>query len=266
MHKIMQPLGRAVAPGERVAMLDILRGVSVFLMVIHHFLYDLVAFCSAPVWLFKNPVFQELHYFFCRAVCFAFWNCLPLFAFQSFARGEAVWHCACAERGHDFDRYAYFVRGASSAFRLHAALWLFRKEAGGAAALCRADFVCAALWRKFAFMPGGKSRAVPVFVSAWVCALRLLLRGLFSAFSMDVCFFPRCLARRLHSCGGVSRPVLSGKAAFLCIFGQACTHCLSCASAGFVLSCKGTGLICFLLRQKYFGKTALFLLKNAKKD
>lgn len=64
MHKIMQPLGRAVAPGERVAMLDILRGVSVFLMVIHHFLYDLVAFCSAPVWLFKNPVFQELHYFF----------------------------------------------------------------------------------------------------------------------------------------------------------------------------------------------------------
>ena len=56
----MQPLGRAVAPGERVAMLDILRGVSVFLMVIHHFLYDLVAFCSAPVWLFKNPVFQGL--------------------------------------------------------------------------------------------------------------------------------------------------------------------------------------------------------------
>ena len=254
----MQPLGRAVAPGERVAMLDILRGVSVFLMVIHHFLYDLVVFCSAPVWLFKNPVFQELHYFF--AGLFVLLSGIACrFSHSNLLRGAKL-------RGHDFDRYAYFVRGASSAFRLHAALWLFRKEAGGAAALCRADFVCAALWRKFAFMPGGKSRAVPVFVSAWVCALRLLLRGLFSAFSMDVCFFPRCLARRLHSCGGVSRPVLSGKAAFLCIFGQACTHCLSCASAGFVLSCKGTGLICFLLRQKYFGKTALFLLKNAKKD
>lgn len=63
MRKV-RTLGRAVAPGERVVLLDILRGFSVFLMVIHHFLYDLVAFCSAPVWLFKNPVFDVLHYLF----------------------------------------------------------------------------------------------------------------------------------------------------------------------------------------------------------
>ena len=50
-------------------------------------------------------------------------------------------------------------------------------------------------------MPGGKSRAVLVFVSAWVCAFRLLLRRLFSAFALDVCFFPWRLARRLYSRG-----------------------------------------------------------------
>ena len=33
-------------------------------MVLHHFLYDLCEFLGAPWWLFTNPVFDVLHYFF----------------------------------------------------------------------------------------------------------------------------------------------------------------------------------------------------------
>ena len=33
-------------------------------MVIHHFLYDCVEFLNGPSWLFSNPVFNILHYFF----------------------------------------------------------------------------------------------------------------------------------------------------------------------------------------------------------
>ena len=44
--------------------MDGLRGLAVLLMVVHHFLYDLAAFCGAPWWLFSNPVFTVLHYLF----------------------------------------------------------------------------------------------------------------------------------------------------------------------------------------------------------
>lgn len=49
---------------NRIQSIDALRGLCVILMVIHHFLYDLVAFLGAPSWLFWNPVFNVGHYIF----------------------------------------------------------------------------------------------------------------------------------------------------------------------------------------------------------
>ncbi len=49
---------------KRIQLIDALRGLAVLLMVVHHFLYDLTAFCGAPWWLFSNPVFDVLHYIF----------------------------------------------------------------------------------------------------------------------------------------------------------------------------------------------------------
>lgn len=48
----------------RIGLMDALRGLAVLLMVAHHFLYDLAAFCGAPWWIFSNPVFDVLHYVF----------------------------------------------------------------------------------------------------------------------------------------------------------------------------------------------------------
>ena len=53
-----------MAGKQRIPLIDVLRGLAVLLMVIHHFLYDLVAFCGAPGWLFSNPVFDFLHFVF----------------------------------------------------------------------------------------------------------------------------------------------------------------------------------------------------------
>lgn len=44
--------------------MDAARGLSLILMVFHHFFYDLVAFAGAPLWIFRNAVFDPLHYFF----------------------------------------------------------------------------------------------------------------------------------------------------------------------------------------------------------
>ena len=49
---------------QRIELMDAMRGLALCLMVVHHFLYDLCAFCGAPWWLFTNPVFDPLHYFF----------------------------------------------------------------------------------------------------------------------------------------------------------------------------------------------------------
>lgn len=49
---------------RRIEIIDGLRGIAVVLMVIHHFLFDLVEFLGAPGWLFSNPVFDILHYIF----------------------------------------------------------------------------------------------------------------------------------------------------------------------------------------------------------
>ena len=49
---------------NRIQIIDALRGFAVMLMVIHHLLYNFVYFLDAPKWLFTNPVFDILHYFF----------------------------------------------------------------------------------------------------------------------------------------------------------------------------------------------------------
>ena len=54
----------SASPSKRIELMDALRGLAVILMVIHHFLYDLVVFLGAPDWLFSNPVFDILHYIF----------------------------------------------------------------------------------------------------------------------------------------------------------------------------------------------------------
>lgn len=49
---------------KRIDIIDALRGLSIILMVLHHFLFDLVEFMDAPAWLFSNPVFDSLQYVF----------------------------------------------------------------------------------------------------------------------------------------------------------------------------------------------------------
>lgn len=49
---------------ERIDSIDALRGLAVVLMLVHHFLYDLVTFLDAPTWLYTNPVLDVFHYIF----------------------------------------------------------------------------------------------------------------------------------------------------------------------------------------------------------
>jgi uncharacterized membrane protein len=60
----------AEALKRRVDIIDALRGLSVILMVFHHLFFDLVEFLGAPAWLFSNPVFDVLHYFFAGVFIF----------------------------------------------------------------------------------------------------------------------------------------------------------------------------------------------------
>lgn len=49
---------------QRIELMDAVRGLSIILMVGHHFLYDLMTFAGAPRWFFFNPVFDVLQPFF----------------------------------------------------------------------------------------------------------------------------------------------------------------------------------------------------------
>lgn len=49
---------------NRIDSVDALRGLAIVLMLVHHFLYDLVAFLDAPDWLYTNPVLDIFHYIF----------------------------------------------------------------------------------------------------------------------------------------------------------------------------------------------------------
>ncbi|MCF0121551.1 MAG: DUF1624 domain-containing protein, partial [Oscillospiraceae bacterium] len=49
---------------RRIAIIDAARGLGVCLMVAHHALYDAVVLLGAPGWLYRNPVFDVLHYIF----------------------------------------------------------------------------------------------------------------------------------------------------------------------------------------------------------
>ena len=78
---------------KRIDLIDALRGLALLLMVIHHFLYDLVAFCGAPSWLFTNPVFDVLHYIF-AGVFILLSGVSSNFSRSNVARGIKTWLCA----------------------------------------------------------------------------------------------------------------------------------------------------------------------------
>ena len=48
------------APRERIAALDIIRGLMILLMIADHILYDSIAYLNAPSWLRYNPVMDVL--------------------------------------------------------------------------------------------------------------------------------------------------------------------------------------------------------------
>ena len=49
---------------KRIEIIDALRGFAIILMVIHHALYNTVAFLDAPRWLYSNPYFDVLQALF----------------------------------------------------------------------------------------------------------------------------------------------------------------------------------------------------------
>jgi len=49
---------------KRIQIIDAVRGFAVTLMVIHHAFYSAAAFLDAPWWLYRNPVFNVLQFFF----------------------------------------------------------------------------------------------------------------------------------------------------------------------------------------------------------
>ena len=55
---------------NRIEIIDALRGFSVFLMVIHHFLFNIHVFLGAPRWVFFNPAFTVLAPFFAGVFIF----------------------------------------------------------------------------------------------------------------------------------------------------------------------------------------------------
>ena len=52
------------AQKKRIEIIDALRGFAVALMVIHHAFYNAWAFLDAPLWLYRNPVFNILQIIF----------------------------------------------------------------------------------------------------------------------------------------------------------------------------------------------------------
>ena len=55
---------------KRIQLIDAIRGLCVVLMCLHHLMYDLVWMLGAPLWLFKNPVLDVLHYIFAGTFIF----------------------------------------------------------------------------------------------------------------------------------------------------------------------------------------------------
>jgi len=45
---------------KRIESIDTIRGMAVILMIIYHFLYDVVYFLGLPAWVFNNPAFTLL--------------------------------------------------------------------------------------------------------------------------------------------------------------------------------------------------------------
>ena len=115
-----------MAGKQRIQLIDALRGLAVGLMVVHHFLYDLVAFCGAPEWLFSNPVFDFLHFVF--AGLFIFLSGVSSnFSRSNVKRGAEGPGLRPGDHGGDGgDGDAHPLRGAASAGHLHGAYGLTR--------------------------------------------------------------------------------------------------------------------------------------------
>ena len=89
------PVSTGGAPKKRIDLIDAARGLAVILMVIHHFLYDLVEFLGAPGWLFSNPLFDFLHYVFAGLFIFLS-GVSSRFSRSNLARGLKVFAIALA--------------------------------------------------------------------------------------------------------------------------------------------------------------------------
>lgn len=78
---------------DRIQIIDGIRGLSILLMVAHHFLYDLTEICNTPKWIFTNPVFDALHYFFAGLFILLSGVC-SLYSSSNVKRGIKILACA----------------------------------------------------------------------------------------------------------------------------------------------------------------------------
>jgi len=79
---------------NRIQVIDGIRGFSILLMVGHHFLYDLTEICDAPEWIFTNPIFDALHYFF-AGVFILLSGVSSIYSSSNIKRGIKTLVCAC---------------------------------------------------------------------------------------------------------------------------------------------------------------------------